>query len=209
MPVAGSAEDQPRVVAVDLSHRFGNAPFLFTGLDFTLRSNEVYALTGPSGSGKSTLLSLIAGWFEPTSGSLKRERIENVVWVFQNPHGVAGRTAEDHVALPLLATGRTHRDARSEARERLERVGLSHVAGSPFRELSGGEAQRLMLARGIAAGPDLLLVDEPTAQLDSVSAATVNDAIASVAGQGSIVVVATHDPRTRHACTDIIDLAVP
>lgn len=63
-----------------------------------------------------------------------------------------------------------------------------------------------MLARGLAAEPDLLLVDEPTAQLDSRTAATVNDAIAAVAGQGSIVVVATHDPRTRAACTGVIDL---
>lgn len=207
MPMTGSAVDVRRVVARGLSHRFGNGPYLFTGLDFTLLPNEVYALTGPSGAGKSTLLSLLAGWSEPTAGILSRENIADVAWVFQNPHGVAGRTAEDHVALPLLARGRTHRDAREEARERLGRVGLSHVAGSPFRDLSGGEAQRLMLARGLASGPDLLLVDEPTAQLDSRTAATVNEAIASVAGEGSIVVVATHDPRTRDACTGVIDLA--
>ena len=204
--MTASDVDRRRVVAMDLSHRFGEAPSLFAALNFTLRPNEVYALTGPSGSGKSTLLSLLAGWTAPTSGSLSRENIQKVAWIFQNPHGVAGRTAEDHVALPLLAQGRTHADARTEAREQLARVGLSHVATSPFRELSGGEAQRLMLARGLASSPDLLLVDEPTAQLDSRTAATVNDAIASIAGHGSIVVVATHDPRTRDACTGLIDL---
>ncbi|WP_454110847.1 ATP-binding cassette domain-containing protein [Leifsonia shinshuensis] len=207
MPQVGFGDDPRRVVATDLSHRFGETSFLFVGLNFTLVPNEVYALTGPSGSGKSTLLSLLAGWSEPTSGTLSRQNVDKISWIFQNPHGVAGRTAEDHVALPLLARGRTHEDARAEARVRLARVGLSRVSGSPFRELSGGEAQRLMLARGLAAEPDLLLVDEPTAQLDSRTAATVNDAIAAVAGQGSIVVVATHDPRTRAACTGVIDLA--
>lgn len=207
MPTVGAGPDRRRVVATELSHCFGEAPSLFAGLNFTLVPNEVYAVTGPSGSGKSTLLSLLAGWAEPASGNLSREGIKKISWIFQNPHGVAGRTAEDHVALPLLAQGRTHKEARAEARVRLARVGLSRVSGSLFRELSGGEAQRLMLARGLASEPDLLLVDEPTAQLDSRTAATVNEAIASVAGQGSIVVVATHDPRTRAACTGVIDLA--
>ncbi|MBO1737240.1 ATP-binding cassette domain-containing protein [Leifsonia sp. TF02-11] len=206
MPKVGSGHDR-RVVATELSHRFGEAPILFGGLSFTLVPNEVYALTGPSGSGKSTLLSVLAGWLEPASGSLSRVNIGKISWIFQNPHGVAARTAEDHVALPLLAQGRAHEDARAEARVRLAHVGLSQVAGSPFRELSGGEAQRLMLARGLASEPDLLLVDEPTAQLDPRTAAAVNEAIASVAGQGCIVVVATHDPRTRAACTGVIDLA--
>jgi ABC-type lipoprotein export system ATPase subunit len=204
VPVA--AEDPRRLVAEGISHRFGTSPYLFFNIDFTLRPNDVYALTGPSGSGKSTLLSLLAGWTQPTSGKLKRESIKSTAWVFQNPHGVAGRTAEDHVALPLLALGQTHTAARAEARERLALVGLAEVASSPFRNLSGGEAQRLMLARGLASSPDLLLVDEPTAQLDPRTADSVNEAIASIAGLGSIVVVATHDARTRDACTAIIEL---
>jgi ABC-type lipoprotein export system ATPase subunit len=86
-------------------------------------------------------------------------------------------------------------------------VGLDHVAESTFRELSGGEAQRLMLARGMATRPDLLLVDEPTAQLDASSSAGVNHALARLSQKATIVVVATHDPGTRDACTDVIDLA--
>lgn len=126
--------------------------------------------------------------------------------MFQNPHGVAGRTAVDHVALPLLARGALHPEARRRARAGLERVGLAHVADAPFRDLSGGEAQRLMLARGLASKPDLLLVDEPTAQLDARTSVSVNEAIASVATEGTIVVVATHDAQTRDACTAVIDL---
>jgi ABC-type lipoprotein export system ATPase subunit len=105
-----------------------------------------------------------------------------------------------------MAKGMTHSSARIEARARLARVGLGAVAGAPFRELSGGEAQRLMLARGMAVAPSLLLVDEPTAQLDTLTADTVNQAIADIADDGTIVVVATHDPRTRDACTGVIDL---
>lgn len=196
-----------RVTGSALSHRFGDGPVLFHDLSFDLVPCEVYALTGPSGSGKSTLLRIIAGWLQPTNGEVRRENVESVAWVFQNPHGVAGRTAEDHVALPLLAQGLTHSAARAAARDRLARVGLAQVASSPFRNLSGGEAQRLMLARGMASRPHVLLVDEPTAQLDPGTARSVDDAIAKIAEEDTIVVVATHDARTRDACSAVIDLA--
>lgn len=84
----------------------------------------------------------------------------------------------------------------------LDTFGLRSVAARPFGELSGGEAQRLMLARGLAAAPGLFLVDEPTAQLDRETASAVNAAIGAIAANATIVVVATHDPETRDACTD-------
>jgi lipoprotein-releasing system ATP-binding protein len=120
---------------------------------------------------------------------------------------VPSRSVQDHVALPFLAKGMNHESARDAARARLSKVGLESLAEVPFRELSGGEAQRLMLARGMASSPDLLLVDEPTAQLDAHTAESVNAAVAGVADSRTIVVVATHDPKTRDACTDVIDLA--
>lgn len=203
---AGVERSSPELIAQAVSHRFGSGPWLFEALDFTLRSNEVYALTGPSGSGKSTLLGLLAGWGRPVEGTVLRKNIGSVAWVFQNPHGVAGRRALDHVALPLLARGASHTDARRRARDGMERVGLEHVADAPFRDLSGGEAQRLMLARGLASKPDLLLVDEPTAQLDPATSVAVNAAIAAMAAHGTIAVVATHDAQTRDACTAVIDL---
>jgi len=195
------------VIARGLGHRFGDGPLLFRGLDLDLRPDAVYALTGPSGSGKSTLLSILAGWERPAEGRLERPGVETIGWVFQNPFGVARRSALDHVALPLLARGLTQAEARDEARERMARVGLEAVADAPFAQLSGGEAQRLMLARGMAGSPDLLLVDEPTAQLDPRSSDAVNEALSALAEAGTIVVVATHDPRTRDACTAVIDLA--
>lgn len=197
------------VTLTDLGHRFDGQPFLFEHVTATLRPGHVYALTGPSGSGKSTLLGILAGWIAPAAGTIVRTNVERVGWIFQNPHGVARRSARDHVALPFLARGADRADADAEADVLLERFGLAHAAQRPFRALSGGEGQRLMLARGIATAPDLLLVDEPTAQLDPRTARTVNDALAKIATAGTIIVVATHDARTRDACTDVIDLSAP
>jgi putative ABC transport system ATP-binding protein/lipoprotein-releasing system ATP-binding protein len=197
-----------RVELHDLGHTFPGGPALFEHVTDVLEPGEVYSLTGPSGSGKSTLLAVLAGWIRPTSGAVHRLDVDTVGWVFQNPFGVPGRTAADHVALAFLARGLDPVEADAAARAILERFGLGSRAETPFRALSGGEAQRLMLARGIAAEPDLLLVDEPTAQLDVRTALDVNDAIRAASSPSTIVVVATHDIRTRDACTRHIDLGV-
>lgn len=191
-----------------LGHRFDGHPFLFEHVTVRLEPGRVYALTGPSGSGKSTLLGILAGWITPAAGEIIRDSVDTIGWIFQNPHGVARRTALDHVALPFLARGASRADADTEAQALLSRFGLVHAADREFRALSGGEGQRLMLARGIAAAPDLLLVDEPTAQLDQHTAGTVSEALSRIATTGTIIVVATHDARTRDACTDVIDLPV-
>lgn len=199
--------DGPQVTLDALGHRFPGQSFLFRRLTATLLPDRVYALVGPSGSGKSTLLSILAGWVAPTEGTVVRAGIGRVGWVFQNPHGVARRSAIDHVALPLLARGLTRRQAESRGRELLADFGLLDAAPRDFAALSGGEAQRLMLARGIAAQPDLFLVDEPTAQLDARTATVVSRTLTGLASEGTVVVVATHDPGTRAACTDTIDLS--
>jgi len=190
-----------------LGHAFAPAPPLFTDLDLDLVPGEVVAVVGPSGSGKSTLLSILAGWVTPTAGTVERIGVAHVGWVLQNPHGVPRRTALDHVVLPLLARGLARRDAEDQAEQILDRFALAAVADRQFRALSGGEAQRLMLARAVATAADLLLVDEPTAQLDLTTAATVNAVLAGIAQDDAIVVVATHDPHTRDACTRVLDLA--
>lgn len=185
---------------------FNGQSVLFQGLSREFFPGHKYALTGPSGSGKSTLLSIIAGWMKPTSGSVAAEGITRISWVFQNPHGVGPRTALDHVVLPLLAQGHRRVDAEAKALALMDSLDLALVAGRRFRELSGGEAQRLMLARAIAAAPELLLVDEPTAQLDPRTGASVNSALQAISARGAIIIVATHDPATRDACTDVLDL---
>lgn len=206
---SASGWPEPRAVILsDVGHTFDRTgeDMLFQHLSLTLLPRHVYALTGPSGSGKSTLLSIIAGWTKPYAGEVRCVGCGRVAWVLQNPHGVARRAALDHVALPFVARGERRRDAELHARELLDAFGLAEVANKPFKDLSGGEAQRLMLARGVASGAGLLLVDEPTAQLDLTTAATVNERLNALSMSGAIVVIATHDPRTRDACTDLIDL---
>lgn len=195
------------VIARGLGHRYLDQPWLFRGLNFTLEPGAKYALTGPSGSGKSTLLAILAGWLTPSAGEVLVEVSGRTSWIFQNPHGTPRRSAIDHVALPLLARGMPVEEAESEALRLLRVVHLEHVSERPFRSLSGGEAQRLMLARGVGAAPGLILVDEPTAQLDQATAAEVNEALAHLATPHTVMVVATHDRHTRDACDFRIDLA--
>jgi lipoprotein-releasing system ATP-binding protein len=194
-----------RVIGEGLSHAFGeNSPL--TDLTFEFCPGDMVGVTGLSGSGKSTLLSFLGGWEQPRAGSIVREDIQSIGWVFQNPHGVPGRTSLDHVSLPILAHGLSRRRADDRAREILGRFGLSGVAEQAFRELSGGEAQRLMLARAVAKSPHLLLVDEPTAQLDPFATQTVNAVLGELASENMIVVVATHDPDTARAGRSLLEL---
>lgn len=196
------------LVALDrVGHRFGRSgDWLFRGLSFEFHPGEVYALTGPSGSGKSTLLSLLGGRGRPAEGAVQLVDIGTVSWVFQNPFGSPRRTALDHVVLPIIARGESIASAERQAQEYLTRFDLGSVSDKRFGELSGGESQRLMLARGLASRPSLLLIDEPTAQLDRRTAERVDAAISAVADPRTIVIVATHDARTRDACTGHLDL---
>lgn len=189
----------------DVGHHFDGA-WLFRGLHAHLQRGRSYAVTGPSGSGKSTLLHLLAGWMAPSEGSIERSGVSRMRWVFQHPNGTPRRTALDHVVLAALAAGHARAEAEDVAASLLASVALDDVAEREVRTLSGGQAQRLMLARALANGPDLLLIDEPTAQLDRTAAALVDTAMQALAERDAIVVVATHDQRTAQACTDVIDL---
>lgn len=191
----------------DVGHRFPGQESLFTGVSASLHSGDLVAVTGPSGSGKSTLLSILAGWVSPTFGTVRVPAAATTAWVFQNPHGVGQRSALDHVVLPLMAAGRPRAVAEPEAIGLLTEFDLASVASRPYAALSGGEGQRLMLARAVARGPDLMLVDEPTAQLDHTSAASVIAVLHALADKGAIVVIATHDQRVRDGCPTVVDLA--
>lgn len=194
-----------------VGHRYAHGPWLFTGVTQTINPGEVVALVGPSGSGKSTLLAIIAGWLVPAAGSVALAEADShaadVAWVFQNPHGNAHRSVIDHVALPLLAQGLAPADADARALRLLTDFGLDALPHRPFHTLSGGEAQRMLLARGLASDPAVLLVDEPTAQLDQRTARRVADALTALKDRGIVVIIATHDPHVRDQCTRVIDLA--
>lgn len=173
-----------RVAVEGLAHRFEGTDLLFENLSFVAEPGVTIAICGPSGCGKSTLLSILAGWEQPYAGTVTREDVDRVGWVFQNPYGVAERTALDHVVFPLLAKGMSRREAEPKALEAMELFDLAYAADRRFCDLSGGEAQRLMLARAVCSRPSMLLVDEPTAQLDTRTSHSVSHVLGNLAGQG-------------------------
>jgi ABC-type lipoprotein export system ATPase subunit len=194
-----------QLVLDDLGHSYGDVS-LFRQLTRVFEPGRSYAITGASGSGKSTLMAIIAGWIAPAEGRVVRDSIDTTSWVLQNPFGVARRSAIDHVAYPFIARGLSAAESDARAAQLLGNFELASVADRQFGFLSGGEAQRLMLARATAVSPDLLLVDEPTAQLDRSTARVVNRVLSNVVSSDTIVIVATHDEETRDACDEHVDL---
>jgi ABC-type lipoprotein export system ATPase subunit len=161
------------------------------------------AVTGPSGSGKSTLLHLIAGLDAPTAGSVQWPAFPDgsnrhptaIGMVFQGPSLLPSLDVTENVALPLLFAGQSDEAATRHARAALEQVGISELAANLPDELSGGQAQRVAIARVLAARPALILADEPTGQLDYHNADKVITVLLDTAiTVGAAVVISTHDP---------------
>jgi putative ABC transport system ATP-binding protein len=177
------------------------------GVDLAVARGELVALVGPSGSGKSTLLQLAGGLDVPDAGRVvvggrdlatlsaaerARARRRRIGFVFQFFHLLPTLTVAENVELPLLLDRRRDRAARVGAL--LERVGVEHRAGHLPSELSGGELQRAAIARALVAGPELLLADEPTGNLDSATGAAVLALLAEVVAEaGTTLVMVTHD----------------
>ncbi len=160
------------------------------------------ALVGPSGSGKSTLLHLMGGLDTPTSGAItwpalgSREKLRPMMvgLVFQMPSLLAPLTVVENVEIPLLLGQESVEKARAYALEALERIGLLSIADKLPEELSGGQAQRVAVARALASRPKLILADEPTGQLDHPTAQHLFDVLLdSLEGTDTALVVATHD----------------
>ena len=174
------------------------------------------AITGPSGSGKSTLLSLVAGLEKPTSGAvtvfghelgnmtengLADMRRESMGFVFQNYHLIPTLTVCENVLLPLLPTASGALELLRRALQCIERVGLEKRIHHLPSELSGGEQQRVGLARALINTPKLILADEPTGNLDADSAAIILGLLFDLASKsGSTVVLTTHDPAVAERC---------
>ena len=170
---------------------------------------ELLVVTGRSGSGKSTLLNLIGGLDQPTSGRIlidgrelwrepraPRHRRELVGFVFQQHHLLVNLTARANVEVALIGAGVNRRERRERALGLLEEVGLAKRADHEPAALSGGERQRVAIARALANEPRLLLADEPTGAVDSVTALRVLDLLAEVrARRGMTVIVVSYDPQ--------------
>jgi ABC-type lipoprotein export system ATPase subunit len=167
-----------------------------------VRPGMQVALTGPSGSGKTTLLHLLAGLETPTSGTTALPGLDGspaarpglVGMVFQGPSLLPPLDVTENVALPLLLAGCAVSQARQRAAAALRDVGLDELAGRLPEELSGGQAQRVAVARALAVRPRVILADEPTGQLDSVHAAQVTELLLDAATRiGAALVLSTHD----------------
>lgn len=202
-PTRGSARG-PIVRACDVTRRFGrgqNAVIAVHAVTCHVAPGRRIALVGPSGSGKSTLLHLLAGLDRPTSGTIswpalhEAPRRPGVIGiVFQAPSLLPALNVAENVALPLVLGGTESTEAKDRALEVLGRLGLSDVVDSLPDELSGGQSQRVAVARALVGRPQLILADEPTGQLDHVAAGGVVDALFDAADlSNAAIVVATHD----------------
>jgi putative ABC transport system ATP-binding protein len=202
-----SAAEDTAVVRTDrVTCRFGGGAATVVavrGVTVTVAARAQIALTGPSGSGKSTLLHLLAGLQRPTSGSIRWPGThsdgiaapDRVGLVFQGRSLVSTLDVVENVRLPLLFAGVTESDAAARARAALDRVGIADLADALPDVLSGGQAQRVAVARVLAGRPRLILADEPTGQLDHTAAATVIDVLLEAADTlDAALIVSTHDP---------------
>jgi putative ABC transport system ATP-binding protein len=183
---------------------------ILNGIDLEVPQGDFLALMGPSGSGKTTLLNLIGGLDRPSSGSvevagqpierlsdgkLAEWRARNIGFVFQFYNLLPALTAERNVELPLLLTHLSKAERRSHVATALQVVGLAERARHYPRQLSGGQEQRVGIARAIVTDPTLLLCDEPTGDLDRKSGDEILDLLQALnREQGKTIIMVTHDP---------------
>ncbi len=192
------------------------------GVNLTVRRGEIVLILGPSGSGKTTLLTLIGGLLKPTSGSvhingrditamseseLPRVRRRYVGFIFQSFNLLESLSAEENVEVALNLAGTGGRGAGEKAGRLLDDLGMGHRLRFKPNDLSGGEKQRVSIARALANDPELILADEPTANLDSKQGQEVVHLLRDIAkGQGRTVVIVSHDGRIREMADRVLRL---
>jgi putative ABC transport system ATP-binding protein len=200
----------PLLMARDVDLSFG-ATRALTGVSVEIGPGEIVALLGPSGSGKSTLLHCLAGILRPNGGEIvyRGQRVDDQSdeqrsalrrtdfgFVFQFGSLVPELSALENVALPLRLCGQRRRPAEASAREWLDRFDVGDVADKRAGEMSGGQGQRVAVARALVTGPRVVFADEPTGALDSYNGERVMDLLSGVArAQGTSIVLVTHEER--------------
>ena len=192
------------------------------GVSLDIPAGDFLALMGPSGSGKTTLLNMLGGIDQPSqglievagvsigtlgSGALSRWRSANIGFVFQLYNLMPALTAEKNVELPLLLTKLSRSERRKRANVALKVVGLADRARHYPRQLSGGQEQRVGIARAIVTDPTLLLCDEPTGDLDRISGVEVLDLLQTLNSEyGKTIVMVTHDPHAAERARQTLHL---
>ncbi|MEK7480937.1 MAG: ABC transporter ATP-binding protein [Patescibacteria group bacterium] len=191
------------------------------GIDLTVRDGEFLAIMGRSGAGKSTLLYQMSLLDDPTGGEIiidgrdtrtmsAREktsfRLTHFGYVFQDYAILPELTARENVAMPLLMQGKSPKEARAIAQEALARLNLAHRADNLPSQLSGGEQQRVSIARAIAHRPSVLFADEPTANLDNDSSHTIMKIFQELHKKGQTIIMVTHEPQYARLAERIITL---
>ncbi|OWW21494.1 cell division ATP-binding protein FtsE [Noviherbaspirillum denitrificans] len=203
-----------------VSKQYGRGSSALTDIDLTIGKGELAFLSGPSGAGKSTLLKMIAVMERPTSGTVSVNGQDvgrlnasglpylrrNLGLIFQQQSLLNDRSVLSNVMLPLLVIGTAGAEAEKRARAALDKVGLLDKATSDPMALSGGEQQRVSIARAIVNRPQIILADEPTANLDRASARKVMDALKAFHGVGVTCVIATHDDNILASASRIVYL---
>lgn len=198
------------IEAKNIKKAFGKKTLALRGANLAVEPGEIVAVMGPSGSGKSTLLHCLAGILKIDSGEVRFDnenigkmsdkkrnqlRCEKFGFVFQFSQLVPELTALDNVALPLLINGINKTEAYAKAKTWLKKVGVEAVANQIPGELSGGQAQRVAVARAMVIEPKILFADEPTGSLDSLNSEKVMDLFIKTAKEiGTTVIMVTHEP---------------
>lgn len=181
------------LIAGSLAHHFGDRR-LFVDVSITAEPGRMYVVHGPSGCGKSTLLAILGGLLRPSAGSVVRTppALAAIAWVLQGMDGLAARSTLDNAMMFAAVDGTTLVQARRAAADALGSVGLTDRPEARARSLSGGENQRLCVARALACDRPIVLADEPTSQLDRHNATRVMAALNDAALRRTVLVV-THD----------------
>jgi putative ABC transport system ATP-binding protein len=194
------------------------------GLSFEAEAGELVVLLGPSGCGKTTLLSCLGGILTPTAGSIRlgdvdvtamkgkeldAYRRDDIGFVFQAFNLIPSLTARENIAVPLTLTGHGRKESFARADELLEQVGLAERGDHLPSKLSGGQMQRVAVARGLGHNPPMLLADEPTANLDHIQAEAIIRLLQTLRDDGRIIIVSTHDSRLVPIADRIVQMVPP
>jgi putative ABC transport system ATP-binding protein len=208
----------------NIHRKFGEGDLMvhvLRGIDITVKEGEFIAIMGKSGAGKSTLMYQLSVLDQPTEGSVKIDganvadlteheqtkfRLKTLGYVFQDYALVPDLNAIENIMIPLLMNGCSWDKARLTAQEALDAVGLPDKDKNMPSQLSGGEQQRVAVARAIAGKPKIIFADEPTANLDSVSGGTVIDLLGGLNKKGQTIVMVTHENEYTRYCNRIITL---